>query len=1060
MKPRSFVLGVVLIVVLGSTVAVAGGGAPPQPDSTTTEAESVGSTIGAAETGDEWSLPLPIDAAVTTEPLSVDDRLVVGSERGLYVFENESLEQFVPTGPVRSIGAVDDGVVVALVDDQAFANVKGVDLSSGEVVWSTARQRSVYSPDVGYEDRQVPAFDSEPIGDVDGDGTGDVAVSMGASVVAVSGATGEHIWTYEHERNVWQLAMADGTLFAGSQSGHLLALGPGDGALKYAERIAEPFESDGGSLGTVPRSVWSVEPVTVGGGERIAVTTEAGDVAVVEPSDGTEQWRTSVTEFDADLLERYYRGGDRSRTPTAPGDAHYFNLELTVVDDGGDAKLAVDATVVERPEERRYETATSELHLLDARSGDREWSTDRIDLESVGSIVSEPSIEDGNLLLATPPKQGTQEIAVVSLSDGSPAGSIAIDVVPSAEPSGPQTGVGYIGTNGDELAVVASAGDLSVVDASGAVQWSYPVVTEVRVTAVADFTGDGTDDYLLTAPTGLDRATQSRSMQVRSGVDGSIVWSASLDAEAVLGAGGYAITRPIDGDGGADILSVRQHPNRDKPGGVIAVLSGDDGSVTNQFQLAGPDGAMRLASVEPIGDATGNGNQDAIVGGHQGVAVVDLDEGAVVWQRVYDERRTSRGTDDGATVWNPFDEPGDIQYRTVGGDATGTDVVAMNPRTGGIATVRIDTGGDELSVETVRKTSIDGSIQPNSMASLGDLTDDGVDDLYLEYRADDESKGAVFSPGAGEIVLTASQPRDLSLVTTEADFTGDGTPGMVIYRGADTQTVTAYSGVEQVWSTQVARPPISATIHPAAPAGDVDGDGREEIALVEGSERDGSGARVTLYDVATGDLVETMALDAWEGGVGEPQPGVNAERIPDQTGDGQPELGAVAAMRHDSQAALEYFVADPSEGEVLISGDGSPSRFLELDKGVGILEGGSVQSVDVTSGVTLRDPQVGSPVRLAWSFDAGTEYVTTVTVNDRPVAITPEQETTVALPPGTHEIGLQATGPDGITVHDTTTVTVEGGSSMDLVLYGMTALFVLVLFALGRTGGLVRRVRR
>ena len=1050
----------VLIVVLGSTVAVAGGGAPPQSDSTTDEPESVASTLETAETAGDWSLPIPIDAAVTTEPTYVDGRLVVGSERGLYVFEDESLEQFVPTGPVRSIGAVADGIVVALVDDQEFANVMGVDLSNGEVVWSTARQRSVYSPDVGYEDRQVPAFDSEPIGDVDGDGTGDVAVSMGAGVVAVSGATGEHIWTFEHERNVWQLAIADGTLFAGSQSGHLLALGPGDGELQFAERIAEPFESDGGSPGTVPRSVWSVEPVTVGGGERVAVTTEGGDVAVVEPSDGTVQWRTSITEFDGDLLERYYRGGDRSGTPTAPGDAHYFNLDLTVVENGGEAKLAVDATVEERPEERRYESASSALHLLDARSGDHEWSTDRIDLESVGSIVSEPGIEDGNLLLATPPSQGTQEISVVSLADGSAAGTIAIDVVPSAEQRGPQTGVGYIGTNGEDLAVVASASDLSVVDASGAVQWSYPVITEVRVAAVADFTGDGTDDYLLTAPTGLDRGTQSRSMQVRSGVDGSIVWSASLDADAVHEGGGYAITRPIDGDGGADILSVRQHPNRDKPGGVIAVLSGDDGSVTNQFQLAGRDGAMRLASVEPIGDATGNGNQDAIVGGQQGVAVVDLAEGAVVWQRVYDDRRTSRETDDGATAWNPFDEPGDIQYRTVGGDGTGTDVVALHPRTGAIATVRIDTSGDGLSFETVRRTSVDGNIDPGTIESLGDLTDDGVDDLYFEYRSEDESRGAVFSPAAGEIVMTVSQPRDLSLVTTEGDFTGDGTPGMVIYRGADTRTVTAYSGVEEVWSTQVERPPISGTIHPAAPAGDVDGDGSEEIALVEGSQRDGNGARVTLYDVATGERVETMALDAWEAGVGEPQPGAYAERIPDQTGDGQPELGAVAATRHASQASLAFFVANPSEGELLISGDGAPSRFLELDEGVGIVEGGSVQSVDVTSGVTLREPQGGSPVQLAWTFDAATAYVTTVTVDDRPVAITPAQETTVELPPGTHEIGVQATGPDGITVHDTTTVTVEGGSSMDLVLYGMTALSVLVLFALGRTGGLVRRVRR
>lgn len=1096
MKKTHLAVGIVLVVTIGSTLGVAGVSGPDQQQSIGDEQPAFGVTAESGDSADVRSVPTPIDGTVTSPPTHLADRLVVGTERGLYVFADGSFERFVQTGPVRTVGQVDGDVAIVLVADRQFPNVKAVDLSSGEVVWSTARERSVYSQDMGYLDRQVPAFDTEPIGDVDGDGTGDVAVSLGARVVALSGASGEQLWEYEHQRNVWQLTTVDGNLMAGTQSGHLLSLDPSSGDRDFAERLTEPFEGSGASVETVPQSVWSLEPVTIDGAEKVAVTTEDGAVSVVDPSDGTVDWRTEIKEFDDDLLERYYRSGDRDGTPTAPGDSLYFNLELTVVEAAGSDKLAVDATVEERPSERRYETASSTLHLLDARSGEQEWSTDRYDLERVGTIDSNGEIEDGNLLLSMPPEGGSQEINVVSLDDGTDAGTITVDVVPPAQQHQPQSGTGYLATTGNEIAVTASNGDLVVVDGTGSVEWSYPSITDVRLRAVADFTGDGTEDYLLAEPGTFQRAAQHRSLQVRSGVDGTVVWSAVLDADLIGESGGYTMVRPVERDGNVDVLAVRQHPDRERSDGTIVLRSGADGSVLETYEIARNDEPIRLSSVEPIGDVTGNGNQNALVSDQRGVVVLDLEAGTVVWERFYDERFDRQSSDrecdrieeqleddlsddrrdelearweeldcenrddQGSTVWNPFDEAGEIQYRAVGGDTEDTRVVAIHPRAGEVAVLAPVSSGEQLSFEVDETVSIDGTIQEDTIRTLGDVTGDGYEELRFDIRNEDASETAVFSPGDGAIGARMDSSSQLSLVSTDADFTGDGTPGMVAFERGEQSRLIAYSGTDRVWSQQMERPPVPSVGTPAAPAGDVDGDGSEELAVVESSERDGSGARVKLYDVGTGDLVDTIVLESWEAGVGEPFPGVHAERLPDQTGNGEPEIGVVAATGADFETDLEYFVVDPSDGEVLISGDGARSRFLALEDGVGLLDDGSVTTVDVTEGVTLHEPEEGSSVSLEWTFDVDGEYVTTVLVNDRPVTMTTERKITVDLPPGTHEITLQAMDSNGIVYHDTAEVTVEDGSSMDLVLYGMTALAILLLFALGGTFGLVRRVRR
>lgn len=216
---------------------------------------------------------------------------------------------------------------------------------------------------------------------------------------------------------------------------------------------------------------------------------------------------------------------------------------------------------------------------------------------------------------------------------------------------------------------------------------------------------------------------------------------------------------------------------------------------------------------------------------------------------------------------------------------------------------------------------------------------------------------------------------------------------------------------------------------PATTAGDVDGDGTDEVAIVEGSTE--GGARVIVRDGATGDRVDTIELERFEDG--RTTPGVHAETIPDQTGDGAPELGVVTNVGDRSDIDLGYYIVDPQAGEVLLSGDGRVSHFLAFDDTLGVVSpDDSVTPVDRT-------------LDLSWEFDGDETYITRVYVDGYPVELTTDTEATVRLPPGEHTVQVRATNAEGITVYDTTTVEVSGESSMDLLLYGLTVAALAML---------------
>ena len=1041
------VLAVFVGVSAGGVLAMDGtGDSSPDDEPATTELNAVTSQP-VPNVDQDLAIPETIEGDVTTPPTYVDDRVVIGTDRGLYAIDDGEIDQRVDTRPVEQIEHVEDDRVVVLTDDDAFANILLVDLWNGEVIWSESHDRTVYSNDFGFVDRQVPAFDATSIGDHTGDGTEDIAVAAGKSIIALDGEDGEQLWQHDRQHNVWELAYDGDRLYAGTQGGMLVGLDE-DGTVLYDEQVTTPFVHD--QMGEIPRSVWSVEPVTVDGTDRLAVSTEEGEVLLADRSDGTPVWSEQVLELDDDSLETYYRGDERAGNPTLPGDANFENVEL-IIDNEADVLVAV-VQIEEQVTHRDYRPGTTELHRLDAGSGDVGWSEHDIDLEGAGNVAYSQSA--GGLLIPEPPDGDSQQVDVLGIDDGSVTTTLDVETVPGADRrGGPSSGTGYVGTAGDDIAVTASSGDLLATDSEGERQWDVPSIRSAEP-IVADFTGDGVDDQLLVSQNQRQGGVQSRSLVLRSGVDGSIVWSEIIGTDAFFEEGGHELIRVVDdGSNGADLVAIRQpvHTEGDPselPPGELLRLDGTDGSEQLSLDLVNQDGhQVRPVSMDVIGDVTGNGNENVILGDRQFVYVVDAQTGETVFERTY----RAHGPD-GPEEFQPVDG-NDIRYRAVGGDDP-SHVLAMSRSDANAAIMEPEWDRTELTFETIREGSFDGDLTgQDDIRKLGDLTGDGYDELLVDIR-DDDTGAALITPGDLSVAATFQRSDRLSLSVTDdvlIAYEDEGGEGRL----------SVYEGVEEIWSQQLQ---ASSTVRDLesvqmpTPATTTD-DGVDPIAVVETPDHGGDGVRVNMTD-ATGTVTDSIVLEEWsDGASGQPMSGINAQQIPDQTGDGTPELGVVASP-DGSASNVGFYIVDPTEGEVLLSGQGTVAEFVALDGEIGLLRGdGSLRTVDPNSGVTLSTSETEAGQQIEWSFDTDRTYVSTVTVDGVPVAITTETATELRLPEGTHEVEIRATSADGVTVHDSTTVTVEDGSSSQLFLYGGAGISVAVLFGIGLVPTVLRKVR-
>ncbi|WP_336327922.1 outer membrane protein assembly factor BamB family protein [Halovenus sp. HT40] len=1086
--------------LLGATVGTAAVAALPSAVASPTARANTSETAATAALQSADTQPVTLEGTVQTPPVSAGGRLLVGTTRGVYLFAEESLSGFVPTQPVRSIHAISDNLAVALLRDRFFPNVVAINPTTGEVRWSTGQSVSVYSQEFGDVDRQTQAYDAVGVGDVTGNGTSDVAVAAGYGVFVLDGETGELVWDVESDRYVWRVAFSNDSVYAGTQRGELLALRASDGTEQFRTRLADPYQTEDG---LISRSVWDIAVA-----DGIVVTTEDGYVKQVDPSDGSVDWERELLDLGDDRLSEYYNRIDRRPSmPTSDGDEadpNFFNLTLTPVE-GGDRGFAVEVFEwVPGGEDQ------SRVTFLDA-NGQQQWTNESLRPQD-RNLIFDADFDAEHVLMLSRADGGGHALFRLAVADGTDS-STPIPTVQSPSRRGGPRSEGFLTGLDGELVVAAPGSDLRIVDSEGQIQWGFPTIQE-RTVLRGDFLDTEGEDYLIASREQLTfrRGVESRTLLVRSGEDGTAAWSQTQSPDEFSSDGGLQHLRVFEGADGANIVGIEQPVVEDRdevqrlerqirrldrkirqteselerlrdedaserqidraegeldslrsererqladlealggrPTAAVVVRSGRDGSEQHRIPLRREqDGLDQLFQPTSLDLVEIDERHIAVVGTTALLLFVDVETGELLDGIPF-------GQFEGLP---PFDSTR-LDYRVLGIESNTLELLAIDGPQSSAAVVDV-TLAEQPDVTQHRVIDLSGDDLVGPATETEDITDDGYDEYQFLSRGDGGLILSVVDPATGTILQELTEERGVLPTATAVDGSDGERTGLVSFSLSGEQfSVELSDGSGTVWRHDRDFSPFGfggseTGYRPATPVGGE----RDLIALgVTGPE---GGARVELYTTQD-ERVGTIPLESFRSEFDPEEDGVipatRVERIP--TDEGSPRLGVAVGSPRVQRS--RYYVVDPVAEEKLARTTSVDPTGLELTSGVGVLgRDGGLTSI-VAGGVNLADPSAQSTQQLEWTFETDAEYVTTVRVNQQPVAITTEQSTELRLPDGEHHIEVGARNRAGVTVYDSATASVSEGSLADLLLYAGSAISVLLLFAFSGVEAIRRRVQR
>ncbi len=258
-------------------------------------------------------------------PAVVGDRVVVPTGEALVAFDRdgEVAWRLPGRGFFQQPGALDGTVVAGSFHSGAVL----VDAEDGSEVGRVAEEWRAFEPVVA-------------------DGVAYVALSNnrndGGAVAAIA-ADGEEAWRADlDERATSRVGFADGTVYAGTDSGYVYALDAATGDRRWRTSVGEwvtrgPTAADGRlfaatlhegvvALDADGEEAWrvdldaSTDPVVVG--DRVITDDGREAVVALDAADGAERWRL---ETDGSVREGVRVAGDRGVVGTATGTVHAFD---------------------------------------------------------------------------------------------------------------------------------------------------------------------------------------------------------------------------------------------------------------------------------------------------------------------------------------------------------------------------------------------------------------------------------------------------------------------------------------------------------------------------------------------------------------------------------------------------------------------------------------------------------------------------------------------------------------------------------------------------------------
>ena len=602
--PGAPVLRAFVAIALFTTVIVSGLLSPLPGGLLASESYTSGDS--AAQESSVDCVQIGLGGSVSTEirvaQLRGESVVLIGTSKGLYIVaEGGGIQRYISTpGSVSDISMLNDTTgdgqqeIVVAVDDTNFPNIRCYDGYSGKKIWQFSPKQAAFLEDLLWTDIQTSTFDVETINDVNADGYQDIAATSGYYLYLLNGQTGEQIWRFKADDNLWQVRVVpdvdgDGKqdLVIGAQTGSIYVVSGAKGNLIWEEKLAEECTvfDDGGNKWVIDRSIWDIVPIKVNGREKVIVGSEDGKVRLIDLKDKTCAWETvPLIEYSSSLQYQYYQ--QKNNLPTGPGDSNFFNLRVSMVDDvsgDGIGEILASTYVGQKSGTGNQGYAgTSGLFLIDSASGEVIWKKPGLDLENMASV--ETAHLDGKQVILLPQEKSgsTAKAEAVSIQDGE-----ATETLEITSTSSTGTSEYWVKEFGDgSFILVSDYEDLLCVSSQGEVLWHYPRINDVAVEK-GDFTGDATQDLFVWSKQQIGNwgdGVGARILYVIDGATREKAWSYEIPYEelsTIEGIAGIQVSPDINGDGKQDIVGFACPRSAGETGEGFAIMafSGRDGSI-------------------------------------------------------------------------------------------------------------------------------------------------------------------------------------------------------------------------------------------------------------------------------------------------------------------------------------------------------------------------------------------------------------------------------------------------------------------------------------------------
>lgn len=473
-----------------------------------------------------------------------------------------------------------------------------------------------------------------------------------------------------------------------------------------------------------------------------------------------------------------------------------------------------------------------------------------------------------------------------------------------------------------------------------------------------------------------------------------------------------------------------------------------------------------IESLDIIQDQSGDGVKDFIVGSWNDVFIIDSVKGGIVWNRTIrpDLYRDPLTGEIPLNIYGNWTSQDRNRYLVVG-DANddGIDDLVMITHES-IVFLRSNLTEKGLDYSKVSEMTQKRGINTEKVFTVGDINGDGVKDVVFEKNVQDAPPVYNIIDGSNGKTLLEAERSGTTIRLNAGDFNGNGFNDSIIFQiwteggGPNLEivdmkakeTIWTYKGIEEAWMLRDIYG--FSSVMPAAPAGDMNDDGIEDLAVARSLAWE-PGAEVLVYDVKNNKILKTIVvedIDATRGGDKRWMPGINTETLPDINGDGKKELGVIMATGEQYDKKIKLFLIDIANGEIINDFTSVGSEIINLGSANVAMMGssGDLYFLDTGKDFSIISPESGnvkgSPVSVEWEREG--EAVTTIFVDNKKTLMTADKKAEFEISSGSHKITAYSFDRYGKGMYDSVEVNVVKDTGSVSLAFIFAAVLLAVLF--------------